>query len=475
MFDVSKDDVTIIEENELETIYEMNDDFIKRKTLMNLQNPEITLVLSQIKFIVPKTMSLYNKIAMEWGFKEEEIPTVFSHFQSNLVFIQPEFQDNNPNMAWRSVLFEVFKKLHLHWIRGMQFEDKKRLEKASNLIINELLNTEYNTTKKGELSFVDVDENFQVPDKLNLKGKTMEDVYKFLEENEEQEEQYDPGNSGTDSSEINQNPLNENGTPQGDGEEDSDGESAMSRYKSMSKKLDKNEIQQMVKQGLQDKMEKSQGTLSGEYSETLRKLNYTKKQLSKRIKNMVAKKKVNAYTYASPYLGQYIVSKLMGDPKKGYPLPSEAPVQHELKILMYVDTSGSMEIKTLEKTVAMIESIAKTLDNYIIDIVYSDTGDTAKTFRISKKYPSNEEIYTVYGRGGTDLTPLYEYLIGERQLGELDPYKDYDGIVVISDFYVSEREIQQLTTLDQKKLLVVVPDDYNRSVDKVFINNKYDI
>ena len=472
MFDLNKNDVNIIEENESETIYEMNDDFIKRKTLMNLQNPEITLVLSQIKFIVPKTMSLYNKIAMEWGFKEEEIPTVFSHFQSNLVFIQPEFQKENPDMAWRSVLFEVFKKLHLHWIRGIQFEDKKRLEKASNLIINELINTEYITTKKGELSFVDIDENFEVPDKLNLKDKTMEDVYKFLEENTDQEEQYNPGDSGTDSSEINQNPLNENGTPQ---ESDGDGESAMSRYEAMSKKLDKNEIQQMMKQGLQEKMEKSQGNLSGEYSETLRKLNSTKKQVSKRIKTMVTKKKVNAYTYASPYLGQYIVSKLMGDHKKGYPLPSEAPIKNELKILMYVDTSGSMELKTLEKTVAMIESVAKTLDDYIIDIVYSDTGDTAKTFRISKKKPSNDEIYTVYGRGGTDLTPLYEYLIGERQLGDLDPYKDYDGIVVISDFYVSEKEIQQLTTLDQKKLLVVVPDDYNRSIDKVFINNKYDI
>ena len=110
----------------------------------------------------------------------------------------------------------------------------------------------------------------------------------------------------------------------------------------------------------------------------------------------------------------------------GIYLPSKQGKQLE-KILICVDISGSVSKHEFEMFVAEVASLFNTLKPKALDILQFDCS-----IKSIDEVQNVRELYEVEfkGRGGTDITPVVEYVRNNR--------KDYHAVVCITDGYFDE-------------------------------------
>jgi predicted metal-dependent peptidase len=89
------------------------------------------------------------------------------------------------------------------------------------------------------------------------------------------------------------------------------------------------------------------------------------------------------------------------------------------RLLVAVDTSGSVSAADLEKAFSTINRIFQ-YGIETIDVLQFDTEIKAPVARLTKRAPSVK----IKGRGGTSFQPVLAYI---------DEYDDYDGLIVMTD------------------------------------------
>jgi predicted metal-dependent peptidase len=128
---------------------------------------------------------------------------------------------------------------------------------------------------------------------------------------------------------------------------------------------------------------------------------------------------------------------------------SQKNIKH-FKLLFYIDTSGSVEIDSLQKVMSDIFYIVSTLDSFEIDIMQSDADDPKENMlklnnqNITTK---KEELFKIQGRGGTEFSPLFEYLKEDIKTNI------YDIIILASDYWISQSDKNEVLSLENNKNL----------------------
>jgi predicted metal-dependent peptidase len=88
-----------------------------------------------------------------------------------------------------------------------------------------------------------------------------------------------------------------------------------------------------------------------------------------------------------------------------------------LRIVIAIDTSGSVDESLLAEFLGEINSIMQSYPNYEIDIITAD----AKVQSHEVFFPGESLNYEISGGGGTDFRPVFEYI---------DSYIDYPTLLL---------------------------------------------
>ena len=93
------------------------------------------------------------------------------------------------------------------------------------------------------------------------------------------------------------------------------------------------------------------------------------------------------------------------------------------KLLFALDVSGSVPTKELQKGLSMLNQCFK-YGIESIDVIQFDTAIKGEPLTVKKAKNSLQ----ITGRGGTDFTPVIQYI---------DQNRDYDGLIIFTDGYAS--------------------------------------
>jgi len=138
----------------------------------------------------------------------------------------------------------------------------------------------------------------------------------------------------------------------------------------------------------------------------------------------------NMYTTSIPYqrLMKTFVDKVIPGTRRKpifnrysrrYPMKIPAyKVEHQPKILVAIDTSGSMSVEDLGIAIGDLKRMYKM--GYEFDVAETDAV-------VHRVYHIKDYDGTVMGRGGTDFSGIFE----------LANIKEYSGVMIITDGYVS--------------------------------------
>jgi len=122
---------------------------------------------------------------------------------------------------------------------------------------------------------------------------------------------------------------------------------------------------------------------------------------------------------------------------RGLIVPSQIRNIKHFKLLFYIDTSGSVRLEELQKSLSEIYYVINSLKSYEIDIIQSDAG-VQEVYKITNKENLDlERFLTVKGRGGTEIKPLFKHLENEN----------YDMVLVSSDYHIMSEELEGLENL----------------------------
>ena len=97
------------------------------------------------------------------------------------------------------------------------------------------------------------------------------------------------------------------------------------------------------------------------------------------------------------------------------------------KLLFALDVSGSVPTKELQKGLSMLNQCFK-YGIESIDVIQFDTQIKGAPLTVKKAKSSLQ----ITGRGGTDFTPVIEFI---------DKNKDYDGLIIFTDGYASRPKL----------------------------------
>jgi predicted metal-dependent peptidase len=125
--------------------------------------------------------------------------------------------------------------------------------------------------------------------------------------------------------------------------------------------------------------------------------------------------------------GYYISDYVIMPPSKkllyaGIYLPSAT--SHHLELAISIDSSGSVDEQLLAQFIAEIESITELFGSYSIELLVCDDR-----VRSHQRFTNGESIeYSLEGGGGTDFTPVFEYIETQMTPPKLLIYfTDLDG------------------------------------------------
>lgn len=97
------------------------------------------------------------------------------------------------------------------------------------------------------------------------------------------------------------------------------------------------------------------------------------------------------------------------------------------KLLFALDVSGSVPTKELQKGLSMLNQCFK-YGIESIDVIQFDTRIKGEPLTVKKAKSSLQ----ITGRGGTDFTPVIQYI---------DTHKSYDGLIIFTDGYASRPQM----------------------------------
>jgi predicted metal-dependent peptidase len=205
------------------------------------------------------------------------------------------------------------------------------------------------------------------------------------------------------------------------------------------------------------------GGLPGYMVEEIKDLLKPKTNLKYYLNKIIQSKKKETNNYKRPDR-RYLYNNLI--------VPSKSKTIKHFNLLFFIDTSGSMEIKDLKQSMSDIIDLLKSMNNkkqtFNVEIIHSDVEIKNKVIlnEITFQKFDIKELLKIKGRGGTELTPLYKYLI------EKDRNK-FDAIIVNTDFHIANEEFQEYLNLRKKyNFLSLIPKDYNQEKVKQLNNEK---
>lgn len=148
----------------------------------------------------------------------------------------------------------------------------------------------------------------------------------------------------------------------------------------------------------------------------------------------------------------------------GLIVPSAIEDIKHFKLLFYIDTSGSMSLDGLKKSVSEIYDMVSTLESFEITVIQSDAGiKDVKTITPDSEQEEIDSLFEIHGRGGTELTPLFDFLAEQEE--------EFELVIVNTDFYIYEREKDMFIEMQsEKRLIALVPDNHGdiEGIDTVF-------
>jgi len=131
-------------------------------------------------------------------------------------------------------------------------------------------------------------------------------------------------------------------------------------------------------------------------------------------------------------------------------VPSSIRNIKHFELLFYVDTSLSMDMKDIEKILSEIIYLLKTLKTFKFEIIYSDTS-IKKSLIITEKDNINfKDIFSVSGRGGTDMCELFEKDISK-----------FDTSIIFSDFYISDIDLNGIQKMSKNNNILIAYSEDN--------------
>jgi len=149
-------------------------------------------------------------------------------------------------------------------------------------------------------------------------------------------------------------------------------------------------------------------------------------------------------------------------------VPSKVKDIKHFKLLFFIDTSGSMDIDDLQQSMSDIIDVVKSLKSFNIEIIHSDV-DISNKLVINENSDINiPEMLKIYGRGGTELTPLFDYLEEKDKNNET-----FDAVIVNTDFHIMKDEL--LIYIEKEPIynfLALIPKDFKKSYVEQ-IENKF--
>jgi len=191
---------------------------------------------------------------------------------------------------------------------------------------------------------------------------------------------------------------------------------------------------------------KGSGGVPGCFMEIIEGLTTPKTNLVHYINKIVQNFKKYSNTYKRGDR-RYLYNKLI--------VPSKVKTYKHFKLLFYIDTSGSVGTKELQKCLSELYHIIKSLKSFEIDIVQSDVG-IHDIYKVTDKTGLDlEKFLTVKGRGGTEMKPLFDLL-------ETDTY---DFTLVSSDWHLMDEELNGLEELTKSiNIGFLSTERYNKKV-----------
>lgn len=200
----------------------------------------------------------------------------------------------------------------------------------------------------------------------------------------------------------------------------------------------------LVKADQLGKISKNFGGDKGEINQVLNNLLSTNRSIEDFIYNVVQNFKTKSQSFKRPdrrYLYQGLIA------------PSSIKDKKHFNLLFYIDTSGSMSLNNISKIVWNIFNLIKNLHSYSFDIIQSDDKDRGYVVNITRENEHlAKDLLTIKGRGGTEISPLFEHLEKRRINNE----PKYDVCIVGTDFYINQEDQEGLLKVDKENKLAVV-------------------
>lgn len=171
------------------------------------------------------------------------------------------------------------------------------------------------------------------------------------------------------------------------------------------------------------------------------------------VKSVAAAKRLRSRDFRKPWAAMASLSK--NNPKLGkLRLPDSWAEEKDMgpRLLVFVDTSGSMSDETINDVVGVIATAPDylTIEYYSFDTaVYAAPG-----FKEALKSGTN---YRLAGRGGTDVAPIGSFVQDYRKK------KRIDGVLVFTDGYFSAVNVPE----GEKWLFMITPDGSSEAASMI--------
>ena len=318
---------------------------------------------------------------------------------------------------------------------------------------------------------------------------SVEDIYNRLREKEDENNDEDSSKEKSDS-ENGDSSDEECDTENHDGEEDSDKEYVEKGKENNSQQFNSNsevsqshldnhnqwneknvenkskeinKTQELIMKAIEfaklKESEKEFGGAPGCFIEEIKDLLTPKTDLKSYLNKIVQsfKKEKNTYKRGDR---RYLYNNLI--------IPSKVKDIKHFKLLFFIDTSGSMDIEDLQQSMSDIIDVVKSLKSFNIEIIHSDVDISNKLIIDENSDLDIPEMLKIYGRGGTELTPLFNYLEEKDKNNET-----FDAIIVNTDFHIMKDEL--LTYIEKEPVynfLALIPKNFNNNYVEQ-IENKF--
>jgi len=187
------------------------------------------------------------------------------------------------------------------------------------------------------------------------------------------------------------------------------------------------------------------GGVPGFIKEILEGLLSPKSSILEYFNNVVSEHKMKLTSYRR-LDRRYLHSGLM--------TPSSSPNDKIFNILVYVDTSGSMDMKALQQIMSEIFYLISSLKRFNIRIIQGDTEFSTKTTLMDDSNIYLEPFLEIVGRGGTDLGPFIAYL-------DEGIIEKPDIVIVATDFFVVDKDFERVKSMEGDVVFLVPKNSHD--------------